>query len=265
MRLQHFRSTYLSCSKLAEWTYNQVGVKKPEAATGEEWDEWNKETQLNHPYVYWFNEELLDTIQDVYLFPKDIYDTFHTWITYSYIKHTPIINTHLKRGDFCAADELILHGMFSILVDFVECEKASMQLWCNKDEPRPWWMKSSLTRWAKFRNPELGLKYLDWESKLGVESPWQAKKAQDIIRLYNWWKNIRPNRVDSYDESGLTAYYADKEATMIPISSHFSSKPEEKDVWEALSDRENEISQRYEDEDTKMLMKLIEIRRGLWT
>ncbi len=267
MKLQHFRSTYLSCSKLAEWSYDQVGVKKPDSATGDEWDAWNKETSTAHPYMFWINETLLDKIQNIYLIPKDIFDTFHTWFTYSYIKHTPIIDTHLKRGEFYGADELILHGMFSILVDFVECEKASMYLWCHDDEPRPWWMKSALTRWGQFRNPELGLKYLEWETNLGEDSPWQAEKAQEIINMYDWWKNIRPNRPDSYDESGLTAYYEEQDADKdVSAWSLFGKKTdEERDAWKELSDRENEIEKKYEDEDTMMLMKLIEIRRGLWT
>ena len=278
MRLHKFRAQYWSNTNFAKWCYSKVGVKTLPYATGEQWDEWNETTETEHPRMYWFIETFLHKAQDVVAFPSDVFNTFQTWFRYSFIKHTPIIDSGLQRGEFCSAEELILHGMFAVLVDFVECEKANMYIWCHKEEPKPWWMRHSLTRWAKLRRPDLGIKYLEWEVSLGEDSPYQAEKAQDVLDLYYWWKNIRPTRPDPFEASGLKAYYDAKDARIDEIEGRNGKMKTKKKFrfndwlgdtdrseWKTLSDLNQKIEEDYDAEDTKMLMKLVEIRKGLWT
>lgn len=271
MRICRTRANYWSNSKLAKWIFKQVNIQYLSSATPEEWAKWHKETKTNHPYVYWFVENFLDKAQNFVNYPLDVWGTFHQWITYSFIKHTSIIDTKLKRGEFHDSTELILHGMFSLLVDYVECEKASMYLWCHKDEPKPWWMKSSLTRWSKYRNPELGLKYLQWEADLGDDGGYyQVITAKETLELYDWWKNIRPNRVDPFVLSGLDEYYKRKENSNkdddIWTKLSFNQKTEEEvNSWREMSNKQQEIDDQYEQEDTDMLIRLIKIRNGMWT
>ena len=267
MRLHKFRARYWSNSTFSDWLYSQVGVTKPDSATFEGWDEWNKTTYEQHPTIYWINEELLRKIQDFVSYPKDVWNSFHTWVTYSFIKHTPLINTKLPFGDFHGTETLILHGMFSLLEDFVECEKASMYVWSHHDHPRPWWMKSSLTRWKQFRNPYLGLKYLEWEVSLGDDCKHQSEAAQKVIELYNWWKYTRPNRIDPYEASGLNAYYASKEKGKAGLKMAFSTErsEEEKQAWNIMHKKCKILEEGYDLEDTDKLIQLIKIRNELWT
>lgn len=269
MAIMKFRNNYWTSSKLSKYLYKKVGVNKPRSATFEEWDTWNLETKQKHPVIYWINETLLDVIQDIVYYPYDVWRHFHTWITYSFIKHTSIIDTKLKRGTFHESDELILHGMFSLLVDFVECEKANMYLYCHSEEPRPWWMKNTLTKWKKYRNPELGLKYLDLEISLDGDDNHQSKRAQEIKDLYVWWTTIRRWRVDPFEASGLSEYYDKKEAERKEGDHIFSfignKTEEEKAEWKIMSDRQTLMEETNYKLDNKMLIRLINIRRDLWT
>src|SRR3990167_9375245 len=63
-------------------------------------------------------------------------------------------------------DAQMLHGMFDLLVDYVECELAWMQLFFSKTERKnvPWWQtfKSYRNKHAR----RLGIKHLNWKIKL---------------------------------------------------------------------------------------------------
>ncbi len=255
-----FRNHYWSCSQFAHLVYERFGINKPSFASGEEWSDWEKQTQEQHPYVYFFVETILDIAQNIIYYPADIFCTIQQSIKNRFINKTHLIDTKLPEGQFYDTDTLLLHGMFELLVDFVECEKALMSVWCNS-YPQPWWMKHKITAWKRYRNSEAGLQYLEWETTLTDSSPKQANAATEIITLYNWWKNIRPNRPDPYDESGLTEYYntheqIDNSYTMRTV--HFT------DEWTTMSDQCAKIEQQYEQEDTEMMHKLINIRNFLW-
>ena len=73
------------------------------------------------------------------------------------------------------------------------------------------------------------------------------------MELYNWWVNVRPNRVDPHEVRGWYAlcnkdkYHKNSEETRVAM------------------DECIRIEKEHEDEDTEMLIKLIQIREGLWT
>jgi hypothetical protein len=69
----------------------------------------------------------------------------------------------------------------------------------------------------------------------------QAIAAQKTLELYNWWKNIRPNRPEAHDL--------------------FSEEKDGKNYYKKIG----KIEDHYEKEDTKMLIELIKIRGSLWT
>ena len=137
----------------------------------------------------------------------------------NYIRHRWVDKTHcltsnLERGQWHEFDERILHCLFDELVRFVE--------------------------------DEVGMKGLEWQSKL-TGKDWdldeddsrynqpapQALNAREIIELYRWWKEIRPNRKNPWDE--------------------------EKPLESVRMENEQE------DEDTEMLVRLVKIRGALWT
>lgn len=85
---------------------------------------------------------------------------------------------------------------------------------------------SSSPEEKKMTNCERALKYLDWEISLGEESPYQAASAKEQKELYLWWLSWKEREY------------------------HFVSLEEDKKA----SDLED-----------KMMHRLINIRRSLWT
>jgi hypothetical protein len=182
-------------------------------------------------------------------------------------------------------DERILHCIFDELVNFVEIEKAWMQVcWGDKDTRKkyqlPFWRKQWWTRWfMTWRNPQAGIDHLLWEMSLTNNEyvnetdpefgkpTYQALKAQEILNLYQWWTVTRPARPDPYESSGWMAYCeASREANGGKLSWSGSKdnaklKKMSKDAHKKL----NKMEAAYDKEDEEMLIKLIKIRKNLWT
>jgi hypothetical protein len=100
----------------------------------------------------------------------------------------------------------------------------------------------------------------------------QAVTAQEILDLYTWWTETRPARVDPYDASGWTAYCeakrekAEADGKKHSIWAGFTDKTaaEKKASAKALK-LLHKLEAQYETEDEDMMIRLIKIRRGLWT
>lgn len=246
-------------------------LERPDALTWDAWDEWHEETKKSNPRGYWLYETVpvwLDRLQRRIIDP--IRDT-RAWIRYRTFDKYHVIKTHLKPGyqDF---DERCLHGMFNMLVDYVECELAHKSaMFVSEDRQQlPWYSKG----WLRFKNarrPQIGINHLKWETTLDSQSTptasrsdWQAEKARDIMDLYHWWKYVRPNRKDPMDLSGWSQLCAERRSRGIqPLSDKGLTKADKKRERECL-DKSAAIEQAFEDEDTNQLIRLIKIRKGLW-
>jgi hypothetical protein len=124
------------------------------------------------------------------------------------------------------------------------------------------------------RSAQAGIEYLAWEStliydeKLGVskeDSKYgkktdQALAADEIYKLYFWWKNTRKNRVDPMVASGYGEFLDTKE-----LSEMDEMTKEEKKQIKKLSKKCYEIEDQYDKEDEEMMIRLIKIRHSLWT
>lgn len=235
------RFYYWSCSKFADWVR---GTPKPFALEWEKWDTWNEEAKQKHPFRYWVAEELLDFLQDLVNFPMDIYYTIEVYIRNRYIDKTHYLKTGLKAGEYYDLDYRILHGLFYELVDFVEIEQAHLMKYY---EDKNYVFKNG-------RCVQAGLDYLEWASNLTLDENYgispedkdygkpteQSKTATKILKLYHWWKN-RPNRINPHNV--------------------FTKEKDGKEYYKKIHDAE----EAYEKQDTKMLIKLIKMRRNLWT
>ena len=266
MRFYRHRSNYWSCSDFASWVLSLVDVVKPQAETSEGWKCWRNLTLSAHPVVYTLVEEWLDALQDIVMFPYDVYDSIRTYIRNRFITKTHLIPTGLVPGEWHETDERMLHGMFELLVDFIEIEKAHMHRWCKPSTEKPWYLKWRFLRWGEHRSVEDGLAYLDWEMKLveqdGEHFTHQAQAAETQYELYNWWKNIRPNRPDPYEVTGWNALNDTLPDIMCWDATNNS---EERRQLNLLSLKVHELEERWEKEDEEMLLKLVKIRRSLWT
>ena len=234
------RINYWSCSKFADWIR---GSNKPSAATMEGWKEWKQFEQKNNSFRYWLAEELLDNIQDVVCYPYDVFRFLKSRIKNRFIYKEYALISKLPKWDYYDLDTRILYCLFDALVDFVETEKAHMQL-LNEDKCR------TVRLLSKSRKSELGLKYLEWESSLVDDYgklTHQVENAKTITKLYMWWKYERPNRPDGYEANGF--YNLDDYKSMIS------------DDFEKV----NKTEKMYDKEDEDMLIELIKIRKSLWT
>lgn len=259
-----YRYNYWSCSVLAEKLRVIFNVtEKPFAETSEGWCKWKSENVGK--FGYWLTEELLDKIQDVFLFIPDVYRNVKILIYNRYIDKPHYIDTKLKKGQWHGFDARMLHGLFEMLVDFVEVEKAQRQF------SSEYISAPNKTAREKEQTPsrEAGLKYLDWEIALTDEEggAGQSDAAKEIKELYLWWKDIRPNRIDPMEESGWSAYCdAEREAGrgLFGCSTEEKSEEDEKLASDILN-KMQQLETAQDQEDTDMLIRLVKIRRACWT
>lgn len=266
------RKRYWSCTNFANWIR---GTEKPHAETMKGWDQWHNKAKSYNSFRYWVAEELLDKIQNAIHWPTDkIYDVKY-YINNRWVTKTHTLTSNLERGKWHEFDTRILHSLFDELVNFVEIEQAWHHLWCLSKEERkkycPPWYAQGWFRWRVWRSPEAGLDHLKWASELTNES-WcedndpkkyepssQAIAAKEVIELYNWWKNVYPNRPDPYLISGWNDLCRRKEKYVEDESNDYHEE-----VSTAL-DSLDKIEEAYHQENEEMLIRLIRIRRTLWT
>lgn len=240
--IKRSRMDYWSCSKFADWIR---GTPKPFALEWEAWDDWHEEAKNKHPLRYWVAEELTTFFQDLVNLPMDFYHTIEVYIRNRFIDKTHYLKTGLKAGEYYDLDYRILHGLFNELTIYIESELAHlMKAYKERDY-----------KFVKGRCVEAGLDYLKWASGLRYNKDYgftkqdkhyneptdQAIASQKIVELYNWWKNIRPNRPNPHDV--------------------FSEQKDGKYYFRKIGKMEDS----YNKEDTKMLIELIKIRGSLWT
>jgi hypothetical protein len=241
------------------------GTDKPYAETGMGWNEWKEKAKKAHPFRYWLVEVAFEKIEDIIKWPiKKLYNVkyyvINRWIDQSHalVAHSK----HIKPGHWQDLDYRILHCVFDELVDFVEIEKAyaSYRWDIDKIDELKWW-QGGRWRTRTWRSAEAGLDYLKWESELSEEEAptAQAEAAKEIMFLYDWWVNVRPNRPDPMEVSGWSAYcdgFRDNDLLDIFEDTETDTKP--------MHDKMRELEKQYDDEDTEMLIRLIKVRGYLW-
>ena len=273
------RSRYFSCSKFADWLR---GTHKLSAGTGEEWRDWKKSAKESCPIRYWLAEEGLDYIQDFIMYPIDKLYSVKYWVVNRFVTKTHALTSTLEKGKWWEFDDRILYCLFDELVNFVEVEISWKNIICDKEAARKYnapWLAKGWFRTRTWRNAQSGLDYLDWETTLTKDESYglnkddpeygkptdQAIKAQEISELYHWWKFTRPSRPDPYEISGWSEYCAEKS---FEDSSWFLSSEkteEERERSRKMTSLIDEIEEDYFQEDQEYLIRLISIRRSLWT
>ena len=279
------RTHYWSCSKFADWLR---GTPKGGALTAEGWRDWRKDAKGSHPFRYWLAEEALDKIQNFLWWPVDkIYDVKY-YINNRFISRTHSLTAHsrdIKPGTWCDVGNRFLPCLFNELQDFVEVELAWWHLaWSPEERPKynmPWWAVGWF-RIRTWRCPQAGLDNLKWQSELvwtadeceegspNIGQPtYQAERALEIIELYRWWTEVYRNRPDPHDASGWTEYCDRKrEINGTKDLDWFcddKTPPDLKEFGTQALEKVQKIEQAYDQEDEEMLIRLIKIRKSLWT
>jgi hypothetical protein len=259
------RRKYWSISKFSDFIR---GNKKPEVGTIQEWADWRKKSEKEHPIRYWIAEEGLDMLQNFFCWPVDKIYAAKYYIVNRFVSHSNALvahREHIKPGQYADLDTRILFCLFDELSNYVEVEAANLNFQFDSEKKKTlrWWQVGKW-RTRTWRNPEAGVDYLKWEISLideetGVPTS-QSAGAQEILHLYTWWKEIYPNRPEVYDASGYNDYCADREKRGIEL---FGDDPGY-DVLDILK-KSSEIEDKYREEDTEMLCRLIRVRGNLWT
>lgn len=301
--MKRSRVKYWSDSRLIKKLRALLGAPAPlSAGTVKEWREYHAACRRWNPFLNWLLDDFVDGIQNLLLWPKDALDSLTYWINKRFIEPTHLIDTGLERGVWHETDEKILHGAFNELVNFVECQKAAMATWMMSDNARlqrfvPWIHRVKLPYFISglfpLRSQQLGIEYLLWEIGLKKNESWfglhdgstpaeieyarnhpewmkptpQAEAALEQLELYVWWKFIRPMRPDPWDESGLTQFYLTRQDQRESLWDDLDDFQESAahDDWKRAHDRHRNLELAHENEDTEMLIRLMRIRKSLWT
>ena len=279
------RSHYWSCTKFADWLR---GTPKPNAETGPGWVDWRREAKTAHPVRYWLAEEALDGVQRaIYFIPDRLYDVKY-YINNRFVSRTHGLTAHprdIRPGTWCDVGNRFLPCLFNELVDFVEVELAWKNVAFDREAREkfkpPFWAWGWF-RWRTWRSPEAGLDHIAWEKALVYDETWgiepgaeqygqpthQSQRAAEVEELYRWWTEVYPNRPDPHDVSGwseICSRAREKDGEILSILNHENrTEEEEAEVRRAL-DLSQEIEEQYEAEDEEMLIRLIKIRKHLWT
>ena len=274
-----WQSNYWSCSKFADWLR---GTPKPSAETSKGWHVWNKDAKEKHPFRYWLAEECLNNIQDFITWPSRKVNDIRYYINNRWITRSNSLTAHpkdIKPGQWQDVGYRILPCLFNELVDFVEIEQAWFHcVWDDETQKKynyPWWRKW----YRKWRSPEAGLAYLDWAASLKLDDEWvskdhpdygkptqQALAAMEIKELYLWWTQVYRNRPDPYDASGWSELCEKRRITHGEDGIFFEDRTDdEKEQSKQTLASLHDLEAVYEQEDEDMLIRLIKIRKSLWT
>lgn len=272
---QHSR--YWSCSKFADWIR---GTPKLGAGTGREWDDWNKAAESKHPIRFWIAEEGLGYIQDFVTWPTRQLHSIKYYINNRWVTRTHALTSNLKRGQWHEFETRLMHSMFDELVNYVEVEEAWSNIaWseeARKEFNAPFYA-SGWFRWRTWRSPDAGIAKLKWASGLTneewlsdadkhlAEPTHQAKNALEILELYHWWKNVRPLRPDPHDASGWSALCEQRRLEGRGLLDLEDRSPEEATATRTSLDLCHKIEEEQHQEDEDMMIRVIKVRRGMWT
>lgn len=200
----------------------------------------------------------MEKLYDIWFDIKNAVKNAERWIAFRTYDKYHVLKTDLKPG-YYDIDTRILHSNFSLLVDFVEIEKASLQYFFASYEEAKNKSRVSFNKLTKEQKKELGLQYLNWEIENDEEFfPKQQKvSAKEIKNLYLWWTEVRPSRIDPYDK-----YEEELDKMSSPLGT-MSEKDKKKLI--NLYKKIGKLEDQYEKEDDAMLIRLMNVRRNLWT
>jgi hypothetical protein len=273
------RTRYWTVSRFADWLR---GTPSPVALTSRGWREWREQAQQAHPVRYWLAEDGLDYLQSVVKFVPDQLYAIKYYINNRWVTRTHALTAHpsdIPRGEWRDVGSRFMPCLFNELRDFVEVELAWWHIAWDSSEDRkkynpPFWA-TGWWRWRTWRCPQAGLDNLEWQINLTQDwldddhpdrnkpSP-QSENAREILALYRWWTEVYPNRPDPMEASGWSAY-CERRRQDGNLLDFEDRTDEEREESSRILDKSHEIEAAQEQEDEEMLIRLIRIRKSLWT
>lgn len=226
---------YIRCDWLTNARLNlekKFFPNRPSVATIEEWKEFHQDAKANK-----IAHLLCDVVPDFFyykiMYPLHLLNTARYWIRYRTYDKYHVIDTGLKPR-YYDTDTRMVHGLFQLVKDFVEVELAIQYNLFEKKKMK--------------RDPEAGLKHLDWAISLGAESPTQSEHSKEIKEIYLWIVNVYEHRKDVYDE-------------FFPHNFRKLTQKEKNDITNKIDEEE----QRRYQEVSDILKRIIDVRGSMWT
>lgn len=195
---------------------------------------------------------------------------------YTYGRYNKIEIPSLERGQYWEIDTRMLHGMFDLLVEYVE-EQCAWMWNVTRDEYRKgsWVLKKRLKNLSDEEKRDYGIKWLQFQNDYQVNEVKASRPtwAEEAITLYRWWTEDRPRRPDPYEywkyekepgrevvRDGVT-FYKWGSITNLSWYPEWEHDPRTDPFeWDPI-----DVEEAYYEEDNEMLKRLIDIRNGLWT
>ena len=201
----------------------------------------------------------MEKLYDIWFDIKNAVKNAERWIAFRTYDKYHVVKTDLEPG-YYDIDTRILHSNFTLIVDFVEIEKASLQyIFASHERTKNFGSRVSFNNLTKAQKRELGLQYLNWEIENDEEFfPKQQKvSAKEVKELYLWWTETRPSRIDPYDK-----YEEELDKLRRPLGTMLEK---DKKKLNNLYKNIGKLEDQYEKEDDTMLIRLMKVRRNLWT
>lgn len=146
-------------------------------------------------------------------------------------------------GDKKTFGDSILENNFAQLVEYVECVIAQIY---------------KMTADTTYRSREDGLNGIDWLKSQNQKDPAYQSALDEIRILYNWWVDLRAKRTDPWD--GIDQSFSEFKDEWLNTTE--DTNPEYKKFMEKCRHAEK-MQDLYSTEDTKMLVRLVNIRKYL--
>lgn len=232
----------------------------PGALTGPGWSAFDREFKKIAPIRYWYQHNFKDaTVRPI----KRIHLAITEWI-YCHLQHRyHIVKTGLKPG-YQELDNIMLYANFNLLKDYVECEVSLQTAYCRPEESaKLGWKREYIPFYNSifpYRNPELGLSHLKWIIEDSIKhSVVKDERAVEIIELYNWWTVTRMGRVE------IKPVYPGVIDPNDIFGNDIDVTTKEYATYKEMAAAAHDQYDNWYDEDTEYLVRLMKIRRHLWT
>jgi len=231
--MRRMRINYWSCSKVADALRSLLRAsQKPKFATSQEWKEWRESNKDS--FSYKLTEDYLDNLQNVVMFPSDVYHVAKCYVLNRFVTKVHYLKTGLPKGRWVDLDQRILYGLMNELEIYVREELGWMYHAFHEDQSNwKWYLLEDSQKLAK------GLAKLDDQIQCRERDDDTHGVEKDIKEILSWWWLKRTGVEDTtfpMKEDGTIDYPA---------------------AWEQ--------DERLEKEEDEMLVRLLKIRRNLWT
>jgi len=251
---------------ILKWLDKKCYPNKPKFCTAEEWSSWH-EIERSKPICNF----CVNTFPDFFKYKifKRV-ENVKYWFMYRLCKkhRYQLIDTGLKPG-YYDTDTRMFHGLFNLMKEF-----------CEQEQPAHDWMWKSDENKGKFKSGfDAAIESFKWQKELvyteneiwGDENKHligqptkQAENAKELEQIYLWWVKTLPNRLDPYDafpDEYFENLVKDKNTMKV-----FYERPKEEQIkYDEIREKRDALEQQYADEDEEMLLRLIKIRKCLWT